>query len=74
MQDTIIEVFADVLDTAEPLDENSDFFDSGGNSVLAGRVVARLTQRLAVRVTMRDMFHSRTPGALAALISSRPNT
>lgn len=62
---TVVAVFADILDTDEEMSADTDFFDSGGNSVLAARALARLRGELGVRLSMREFFSARTAGALA---------
>ncbi|MEU6589843.1 non-ribosomal peptide synthase/polyketide synthase [Streptomyces sp. NPDC046881] len=45
-----------------------DFFELGGESILAARVLARIREELGVRLTVRDVFTARTIAALAALL------
>ncbi|MFE3542442.1 amino acid adenylation domain-containing protein [Nocardia sp. NPDC059177] len=74
IQLSIAEVFATLLGIPEiGLDDN--FFDRGGNSLLATRAIARIDQALGADLVVRDLFESPTvatlasrvrPGALAA--------
>nr|WP_307854258.1 non-ribosomal peptide synthetase [Rhodococcus sp. B50] len=65
----IAAVFADVLGLAtEQVGLDDDFFDLGGNSLVATRVAARLSERLGVRVPARLLFEGSTVAALAALV------
>ncbi|WP_374229942.1 amino acid adenylation domain-containing protein, partial [Rhodococcus sp. F64268] len=59
-------VFADVLGV-ERVGLDDDFFDLGGNSLVATRVVARLGERLDTRVPARLVFEGSTVAELAAL-------
>jgi amino acid adenylation domain-containing protein len=47
------------------------FFDLGGHSLQATRVLFRLREELGTRVTMIDIFRNPTIGGLAALIRAR---
>ncbi|WP_232512596.1 non-ribosomal peptide synthetase [Rhodococcus pyridinivorans] len=65
----IAAVFADVLgldSTRVGLDD--DFFDLGGNSLVATRVAARLSERRGVRVPARLLFEGSTVAALAVMV------
>ncbi|MGW3178997.1 non-ribosomal peptide synthase/polyketide synthase [Kitasatospora sp. NPDC001119] len=60
-------VWAEVLGL-DAVGAEDDFFDLGGDSVLAARTLARITERLGVRLTLRDIFTARTVAALAPLL------
>lgn len=65
----VAEVFREVLHD-ETVDADTNFFDVGGDSVLAGRVVARLRVRTGARVSLRAFFDAPTPPGVAAVIDS----
>lgn len=54
---------------------DSDFFDLGGDSLLATRLISRIRDNLGVTLTMRQLFECRTPDGLdaaaTALVCSR---
>ncbi|MGV9251182.1 non-ribosomal peptide synthase/polyketide synthase [Streptomyces sp. NPDC003697] len=60
-------VWADVLGVGT-VGVTDDFFDLGGDSILAARALARIRDELGVRLTMREVFTARTVGALAPLL------
>ncbi|AOS63782.1 acyl carrier protein [Actinoalloteichus hymeniacidonis] len=62
---TVVTLFAAILDTDEEITEDTDFFEAGGNSVLAARALARIRTELGVRLSMREFFAARTAGVLA---------
>ncbi|MCA1006192.1 non-ribosomal peptide synthase/polyketide synthase [Rhodococcus hoagii] len=61
----VAEVFAEVLGV-DQVGLDDDFFDLGGNSLVATQVVARLGAALGARVPVRDLFDSSTVESLAA--------
>ncbi|MEU9029361.1 amino acid adenylation domain-containing protein [Streptomyces sp. NPDC048383] len=66
---------AEVLGVRDPLSMDDDFFEFGGHSLLAARLVHRLGATLGVTLTLRDVFQHPTPAALTRRIeavSSRP--
>ncbi|GAA2044045.1 hypothetical protein GCM10009839_54400 [Catenulispora yoronensis] len=48
-----------------------DFFERGGNSMLAARLVARLRREFDVKVSIRDVFRGRTVAAVAQAVHDR---
>jgi acyl carrier protein len=62
---TVIEVFRLLLDPDGDIAADTDFFEAGGNSILAARAVARLRQSFDTEVSMRDVLFGRTPRLLA---------
>ncbi|MCX6467693.1 MAG: non-ribosomal peptide synthase/polyketide synthase, partial [Corynebacteriales bacterium] len=66
----VAEVYADVLGV-DAVSVTDSFFDIGGNSLSATRVSARVSDALATRVGVRDVFSAPTVRALAALVGDR---
>lgn len=64
---TIQEVWAETLDLERATDSD-DFFDLGGNSLIAGGAVAALSSRLGVDLPLRAIFAAPTPAEMADLI------
>ncbi|MEV0684162.1 amino acid adenylation domain-containing protein [Nocardia sp. NPDC050378] len=70
--DTIRAAMAAVLSVPE-IDADDDFFDKGGHSLLAVRLVGRLT-RADLPVVLDDVFTASTPRELAARIGAADPT
>ncbi|UXY17813.1 amino acid adenylation domain-containing protein [Streptomyces cynarae] len=66
-------IWADVLGV-DPIGTADDFFDLGGDSILAARTLARIREDLGVRLHVRDVFTARTIAALAPLLGSASGT
>ncbi|WP_330252182.1 amino acid adenylation domain-containing protein [Nocardia sp. NBC_00565] len=64
-QEIVAAVFAEVLGV-ERVGLDDDFFDLGGNSLLATRVIARINDALDTDVAVRDLFETSAVAALAA--------
>lgn len=69
VEQRIIDIFSDVLESPGEIDGDSDFFLSGGNSLLAGKVTGRLRTEFEVRVTLRELFNAATPRTLAEVVA-----
>ncbi|WP_369174923.1 non-ribosomal peptide synthetase [Streptomyces sp. R28] len=52
-----------------PLDVTEDFFDGGGDSLLATRLISRIYRGFDVELTFVDIFEQRTPQRIAALVA-----
>jgi thioesterase domain-containing protein/acyl carrier protein len=62
-------IWADVLG-AEPLSLDENFFDAGGHSLLAMRVIARIESEFGVTLPVSTLFHSPTIGDLARTLAA----
>ncbi|MFD7010512.1 amino acid adenylation domain-containing protein, partial [Rhodococcus jostii] len=67
IEDAVAVVFAEVLGLAR-VGADAGFFDIGGNSLSATRVMARLRALLGTDCGVRDLFEAPTVAALAARI------
>ncbi|APE36002.1 hypothetical protein BOX37_21015 [Nocardia mangyaensis] len=67
-QRAVAEVFGEVLGRA-PVGLDDDFFDLGGNSLIATRVAARLGAALSTRVPVRTLFEAGTVAELATVLA-----
>jgi amino acid adenylation domain-containing protein len=66
----VADCFAEVLGMAE-MDTEDRFFDIGGNSLQALRVVSRVNKRFGIRVSVRQLYGSATVGGFAAIVDER---
>ncbi len=64
-------IFTDVLGVA-PAGPRDDFFELGGNSLLAARAIARIGERFGVALRLQEFFAAPTPRALAERIACAP--
>jgi amino acid adenylation domain-containing protein len=65
---TIAAIWADALGL-ERVDEDADFFELGGDSLAAVRMLVALEDRLSVQVSFTDFLELPTVGTLAQLIA-----
>ncbi|MFB7722125.1 non-ribosomal peptide synthase/polyketide synthase [Nocardia sp. NPDC056100] len=66
--------FAEVLGGSAAIGADDDFFDLGGNSLIATRLTARLGAALDARVPVRLIFDARTVAELAAALGDLAGT
>jgi amino acid adenylation domain-containing protein len=66
-EDVVTRAYEDVLGR-ERVGVQDDFFELGGNSLQAVRVVSKLRSALNLEIAVRAIFDTRTPAGLAALL------
>ncbi|MCP2295731.1 amino acid adenylation domain-containing protein [Nocardia amikacinitolerans] len=66
MEERVAAVFAEALGRIEPVGADDDFFELGGNSLIATQVMARLGAEFDARVPVRLLFEAATVAELAA--------
>ncbi|NKU63852.1 hypothetical protein GS891_12065 [Rhodococcus hoagii] len=70
LEAVVLDVWSDLLG-APDLGRDDDFFDVGGNSLLATQVAGRLTSTTGVEIGVRDVFDAATAADLARTIETR---
>ncbi|MFE3443857.1 non-ribosomal peptide synthase/polyketide synthase [Nocardia sp. NPDC059180] len=65
-EQAVASVFTELLHPTRPLGADDDFFQLGGNSLIATQAATRLGARLEVQVPVRLLFEAPTVSALAA--------
>jgi acyl transferase domain-containing protein/acyl carrier protein len=63
----VLEIWKDVL-AADDIVPTDNFFELGGHSLMGTMIATRIRDRLGVELTLRALFNSPTPQALADLI------
>lgn len=64
----LAEIWCELLQR-DRLGAGEDFFEAGGNSLLANQVVARIRDRLGVEVPLGELFRAPTIGGLADVVA-----
>jgi acyl carrier protein len=64
----IEELFSDIIGTDDVIADDN-FFDIGGNSILALRLIAEIEQRYGVSLALLDVIRAATPRGVAGLIA-----
>ena len=67
--DDIVALFRRILETDE-IGPDSDFFDQGGDSLLATRVLSAVARQFGVELTIFELIDAASPAALAKLIKT----
>ncbi|HET7443213.1 MAG TPA: amino acid adenylation domain-containing protein [Solirubrobacterales bacterium] len=65
----VLEIWDEVLGCGR-IELDDDFFELGGDSLLAARVLARIEERLGTRIGLRELFDAATPRACAARVGA----
>ncbi|MFP8960444.1 amino acid adenylation domain-containing protein, partial [Streptomyces nanhaiensis] len=74
-QKLVCALFEDVLRLPrDTVGADADFFDLGGDSLLATRLLARLRHETGAEVPVTALFDGPTPAALARRLADRPGT
>ncbi|MGV9840219.1 amino acid adenylation domain-containing protein, partial [Nocardia niigatensis] len=73
-EEIVAGVFAEVLGLENPVGADDDFFELGGNSLIATQVVARLGAALDTRIPVRTLFDAPSVAALAARVEAQAGT
>ena len=66
----VARIMASVLDV-ELIDSDVEFFDAGGDSILAAQLLPRLEQEFGKQLTMVDLFQASTARLLATKLAER---
>ncbi|MEU7633757.1 amino acid adenylation domain-containing protein [Nocardia sp. NPDC049220] len=74
LEQAVTEVFTELLRPTRTLGADDDFFQLGGNSLIATQVAARLGAALDTQVPVRLLFEASTVAALAARMSEYADT
>jgi acyl carrier protein len=65
--DPIVQIFRTILNTSE-VNASSDFFELGGDSLLATRVLSAIARELGPELSFEDFVDDPTPDGLFAKI------
>jgi acyl carrier protein len=71
VEQALVGIWADVLGK-DQVGIHDDFFESGGHSILATQLIARLHETFGIEFSLRDFFQSPTVAGMAAAISKNP--
>jgi acyl carrier protein len=66
---TMVEIFSRVLEL-DVVTDDCDFFEAGGDSLLATRVLSAIAHAYDVELTFDDFVIAPSPGALTSLVES----
>ncbi|MEW1612894.1 MULTISPECIES: condensation domain-containing protein [unclassified Streptomyces] len=69
-EESVAEVFREVLDVSE-LEAEESFFSAGGNSLQAMRAISRVNTAFGIKLSVRVMYGNVTVRAIAALVEEK---
>ncbi|UAC02199.1 SDR family NAD(P)-dependent oxidoreductase [Dactylosporangium vinaceum] len=67
LEAALMQIWGDVLGL-DAIGRDDEFFELGGNSLVAVQLIALVRKRLAVRLPMRDVFNAPTIAGMAATV------
>jgi amino acid adenylation domain-containing protein len=68
-EQAVVDIWRQVL-PAQAVSPDSDFFDLGGDSLLATQIVARVRQVFGIGLDLRELLDAPTPAAMAVLVEA----
>jgi acyl carrier protein len=68
MEQSLVQIWEEVLDV-RPIGIHDKFFDLGGHSLSATRVVSRVVERFQLEIPLQSLFESPTISDMAAVIT-----
>jgi len=69
IEEIVANIWAEIL-SVERVGAENNFFDLGGNSLLAMQVVSKIREKLAVELSLRDLFVAPTVSQMTARIEA----
>ncbi|MFD0451308.1 thioesterase domain-containing protein [Rhodococcus aetherivorans] len=72
-EQAVVAAFADILGI-EDVGADADFFELGGNSLVALRVIGRLQDELGVKVPLQWLYSEPTPASIASRLDEEVQT
>lgn len=70
IEEVIAGIYQTVLDHDGPVDSTRSFFRIGGTSILAAKVIARISARYQIHLSLRTIFEFPAAGDLAQVVES----
>nr|WP_260232358.1 non-ribosomal peptide synthetase [Chryseobacterium lactis] len=75
IQKSLVEIYGEVLGIdAKSISIHDDFFRLGGDSIISIQLVSKIKQQLDTRLSVKEIFSSRTVAALALLMESKESS
>merc|ERR1719440_1733085 len=69
LEEHIAAIWRKVLESEAPISVEADFFEVGGNSLMAGKLIAAMRKQLKVPLSVAVIFSHRTVADMATLIA-----